>query len=68
MRENGQLHMAVNTANETLSRKVYEIGLNVGEIMDEIKGMNRLEPDLLNAITSSDITERLSNQMDALDM
>lgn len=65
MKENGHLHTAVNTANETLSRKIQKMGINVEQIMNEMKDRERLELDLLGTITSSEITERLLSQMDA---
>ncbi|XP_032663107.1 uncharacterized protein LOC116840455 [Odontomachus brunneus] len=66
VKENGHLHTAVNTANETLSRKVEKMGINLEQIMNKIKDGERLELDLLGTITSSQITESLLGQIDAL--
>lgn len=68
MKENGHLHMTVNAANETLSKKVQEMGMNVEHIMNKSKGRSRSEPDLLNTIIPSDVTERLSNEMGTSNM
>ncbi|KAL6259840.1 hypothetical protein P5V15_009750 [Pogonomyrmex californicus] len=35
VKENGLLQTVVGTANETLSKKVHEMGMNVAEIIDE---------------------------------
>lgn len=68
MRENGHLHTAVYTANETLSRKVQEMGMDVEQIINKMTDKSKLESDFLGTITSSEITERLLEQMDTLDM
>lgn len=62
MRENGHLHAIVNTANQTLSKKVQEMGINMAEIIRESEH-NRLESNLLDPITSAIVTEKLLDQM-----
>lgn len=59
VRENGHLHTVVNTANQTLSEKVQEIGMNVAEIISKIERNDRLDLNLLGPITSSTVTEKL---------
>jgi len=59
--ENGHLHTVVNTANQTLSKKVQEMGLNVAEIISESERNDRLESNLLDSITSAMITEKLDH-------
>jgi len=59
--ENGHLHTIVNTANQTLSKKVQEMGLNVAEIISESERNDRLESNLLGSITSAMITEKLDH-------
>ena len=51
-KENGHLCTVVNAANQTLSKKVQKIGVNVAEIIHESKHDNRLESDLLDSITN----------------
>lgn len=62
VRENGQLHTVVDAANQTLSKKVQEMGMNVAEVISESKRKSILEPDLL--VTSTIITEKLLDQME----
>jgi len=59
--ENGHLHTVVNTANQTLSKKIQEMGLNVAEIISESEHNDRLESNLLGSITSTMITEKLDH-------
>lgn len=63
MKENGHLHTVINSANQTLSKKVHEMGMNVAEIINESERNDRLEPNLLGSITSAIVTEKLSDQM-----
>lgn len=61
MKENGHLHTVVDTANEILSKKAQDMGLNVANIINENKHQNRSETNLLNSqlITSTIVTEKL---------
>ncbi|EGI68947.1 PREDICTED: uncharacterized protein LOC105154990 [Acromyrmex echinatior] len=58
-KENGHLRTVVNAANQTLSKKVQKMGVNVAEIIHESERNNRLESDLLNSSTSTNVTEKL---------
>ncbi|KAH0953067.1 hypothetical protein HN011_002299 [Eciton burchellii] len=62
VKENGQLRTTIDTANETLSGKVSEMGLDVAKIVSESRG--KLESDLLSSITAAAITEKLLSHMD----
>ncbi|EZA61739.1 hypothetical protein DMN91_003943 [Ooceraea biroi] len=64
VKENGQLHTAVDTANKTLAGKARKMGLNVAEIISEGRSADRLELDLVSSITSAAITEKLLHHMD----
>lgn len=59
VKENGHLHTVVNTANQSLSKKVQEMGMNVADIISESERNDRLEPNLLDSITSTIVTENL---------
>lgn len=61
--ENGQLHTAVNMANETLSEMVQKMGINMEEIISESERNARLESNL-DSITSAMVTEKLLEHMD----
>jgi len=63
VKENGQLRTTIDTANETLSGKVSEMGLDVAKIVSESRG--KLESDLLDSVTAAAITEKLLSHMDA---
>lgn len=63
VKENGHLHTVVGTANEILSKKVQEMGMNVADIMNESKRRSRLEANLLSSVTSTIVTEQLNKQM-----
>lgn len=60
VKESGQLHIAVEAANQTLSKKVQEMGMNVGQIISESKEKNGLESNLLDSVTA---VETLLDQM-----
>lgn len=62
VKENGHLHTAINSANQVLSKKVQEMGMNVPEIINESDRNDRLEPNLLGS-TSTIVAEKLSDQM-----
>jgi hypothetical protein len=62
VKENGQLRTTIDTANETLSGKVSEMGLDVAKIVSESR--EKLESDLLSSITAAAITEKLLSHMD----
>lgn len=64
VKENGHLHTVVNTANQILSEKVQEMGMNVAEIINESERNDRLDSNLLGPITSTIVTEEL-DQIDA---
>lgn len=57
MKENGHLHTVVGTANQILSKKIQEMGMNVTDIINKSKHKNRSELNL--PITSTIITEQL---------
>jgi len=57
VKENGHLHTVVGTANQILSKKIQEMGMNVADIINKSKHKNRSESNL--PITSSVITEQL---------
>ncbi|KYQ59673.1 hypothetical protein ALC60_01339 [Trachymyrmex zeteki] len=58
--ENGHLRTVINATNQTLSKKVQKIGVNVVEIIRENKrNLNNLESNLLDSITSTNVTEKL---------
>jgi len=59
VKESGHLHTIVNIANQSLSKKVQEMGMNVAEIISESERNDRLESDLLDSITSTRVTENL---------
>ncbi|XP_018050130.1 PREDICTED: uncharacterized protein LOC108688395 isoform X1 [Atta colombica] len=59
-KENGHLGTVINTANQTLSKKVKKMGMNVTEIIHESERNNRLESDLLNSSTSMNVMKELS--------
>lgn len=61
MKENGHLHTVVGTANEILSKKAQEMGLNVADIINESehKSRSEFEANLLDPITSTIVTEKL---------
>jgi len=58
-KENGHLGTVVNAANQTLSKKVKKMGMNVTEIIHESERNNRLESDLLNSSTSMNVMKEL---------
>jgi len=63
VKDNGQLRTAIDAANETLSDKVSEMGLDAEKIISKSKG--KLESDLLGSITADAITEKLLHHMDS---
>lgn len=65
VKENGHLRAVVDTANQTLSKKVQDIGMNVAEIINESKRDDGSEPNL--QITSEIVnrTEKLLDQINA---
>lgn len=65
VKENGLLQTVVGTANETLSKKVHEMGMNVAEIINEGRRNDRLESNFLDSVMSNNIvlTEKLLEYM-----
>ncbi|XP_012536448.1 uncharacterized protein LOC105836745 [Monomorium pharaonis] len=59
VKENGHLHTVVNTANQILSKKVQEMGMNVAEVISESERNDRLDANLLGPVTSTIVTEEL---------
>lgn len=61
VKENGHLHTVVGTANEILSKKAQDMGLNVADIINQSKRQNRSETNLLNSqlVTSTIVTKKL---------
>ncbi|KMQ93997.1 hybrid sensor and regulator protein [Lasius niger] len=61
VKENGHLHTVVGTANEILSKKAQEMGLNVADIINESehKSRSEFEANLLDPMTSTIVTEKL---------
>lgn len=61
VKESGHLHTVVGTANEILSKKAQEMGLNVADIINESEYKNRseFESNLLDPMTSTIVTEKL---------
>lgn len=63
LKENGHLFKEVDTANQILSKKVQEMGMNVPDIIKESKHKNRLETNLLDTITTivAEQSEQINN-------
>lgn len=57
VKENGHLHTVVGTANQVLSKKIQDMGMNVADIINKSKHKNRLETN--SQITSTVIEEQL---------
>lgn len=64
VKEDGQLCRVLKTANERLSDKVDEMGLNVMQIVSKARRKDKSDQDLLGPVTSTAIMEELLSQMD----
>ncbi|XP_020290215.1 uncharacterized protein LOC109857869 [Pseudomyrmex gracilis] len=60
VKKDGHLHTVAKAANEVLSKKAQEMGLNVAEITDQSKQKGRSDSTL---ITASIVTEKMDQLM-----
>lgn len=70
VKENGDLFKTINTANETLSKKVEKMGMTVQQIIDASEIIINEEPRRSNVeliASLSTVTEQLADQIGALD-
>lgn len=63
MKKDGYLHMVVKAANETLSKKIQEMGLNVVEITDESKQKGRSDSALITSPIVTDTVDQIINNI-----